>query len=259
MNFNFSMKTIAYVLISVVVYIVFLLANIPASYVVSKFFPEMVSSSIKLKNPSGTLWSGEVSQLSVKQVELGNVNWELSVIPLIWGSTNFNFVSRHDSAIIRTQVRLKTKQVAFSETEIDFPLSDLMPLLYGLPLSFDGNLKAHFSEINVVAGQQFLMNGRALLTDVKLIAPQSLSLGNFSIVFEPEVKGTRVTITDNQGPVAVNAIVNIKETGKYLVKATLTPRTSADSDLKNSLALLGKPDSQGRYSFNYNGVLPVKF
>ena len=66
-------------------------------------------------------------------------------------------------------------------------------------------------------------------------------------------------LDDEQGPLAVDAVVNLSSTGRYTVKSTIIPQPSADSAIKNSLVMLGKADSQGRYSINYSGVLPIKF
>lgn len=251
--------TVVYFLVAVFFYCLYLVASVPANFAINKFLPANTSSSINYTNPSGTLWSGKLAGLSVKQIDLGKVNWELSAIPLIWGSANLHLTARRDDALLRTSASLKAGQLQLGNTELEFPVSDLMPLLYGLPLSFDGNFRAHFKDVIIEPGKQLTVKGRAVLTDVKLVAPQALSLGNFIIQFEAEENGTRITINDEQGPVAVDAVVNLSGAGRYTFKSTFTPQPSADDAIKNSLVMLGKADSQGRYSLSYSGVLPIKF
>lgn len=197
--------------------------------------------------------------MSVKQIDLGKVNWELSALPLLWGNANLELAARRQDALFRSDARLSSSQVQLENTEVELPVSDLMPLFYGLPLSLDGKLRAHFKDVVVEPGKQLTINGRAVLTDVNLIAPQALNLGNFVIQFEAETNGTRITINDEQGPVALDAIINLSASGRYTIKSTFVPQPSADSAIKNSLAMLGKADSQGRHSISYSGVLPIKF
>jgi len=259
MSHSLTMKAVFYFLIGVAIYFFYLLASIPANFAINKFLPGNISSSINYTNSSGTLWSGKLAGLSVKKIDLGKVNWELSAIPLIWGSTNLHLTARRDDALLRTRALLKEGQLQLGNTELEIPVSDLMPLLYGLPISFDGNFRAHFKDIIIEPGKQLTIKGRAVLTDVKLVAPQALSLGNFIIQFEAEENGTRITINDEQGPVAVDAVVNLSGAGRYTFKSTFTPQPSADDTIKNSLVMLGNADSQGRHSISYSGVLPIKF
>ena len=259
MSRSLTMKVVFYCLIGIIIYFSCLLVLIPANFAITKFLPANILSSVSYTNPSGTLWSGKLARMSVKQINLGKVNWELSALPLAWGNVNLQFTARRHDALLKSDARLSTGHVQLGNTELELPVSDLMPLLYGLPLSLDGNLRAHFKDVIVEPGKQLTINGRAVLTDVKLIAPQALNLGSFVVQFEAEANGTRITINDEQGPVAVDAVVNLSSAGRYTVKSTIVPQPSSDSAIKNSLVMLGKADSQGRYSISYSGVLPIKF
>ena len=134
-----------------------------------------------------------------------------------------------------------------------------MPLLYGFPVSFDGHIKAFFNNIEIDPGSQVVIEGRAVLSDLEMIAPQALSLGSVAAKFEKNGNGTRISINDQQGPVQVDAVVTVAETGFYTVNATLTPRASSDATIKNTLVMFGKADNQGRYTFKTRGRIPLKF
>ena len=249
-------NTVFYFLVGISVFLFSLLALIPASFI-TKFIPS--SLPLNVSQPSGTLWSGEFSRASVKQVDIGKVKWDLSVLPLLWGSANLQLHTQKSTGSLNTAVGLASDSIQLDDTKLEFLIADLMPLFYGFPVSVDGDLVADLSQVIIHPGKKFIIEGRAEITDLQLIAPASVSLGKLVIRFEAEKKGTRINIKDEQGPVAIDVVINIKESGQYTSKSTFIPQPSADAAIKNSLSLLGRADNQGRYSINYNGRLALKF
>jgi hypothetical protein len=254
-----SKNSLLYLLFGLFFYCLFLIATFPAQLVISNLLPGKVSSIAKFNNVAGSIWQGQAVGLDVKQVSLGNVSWELSALPLILGKLNAHLNAKRNGVLLITDATLSSGHIGLQNTRIEFPVSDLMPLLYGYPVSLAGDLKAHFKNVVIEPETQLLMEGRAVLSDVQLVAPQSLSLGSFVLKFEKQKQGTRISINDQQGPLQVDALVTLAATGFYTVNATLVPQSFADEAIKNSLLMLGRADNQGRYTVSTKGRIPLKF
>lgn len=254
-----SKKSLLYITFAIVMYVMFLLVTIPASMVVKNFVPANVASLVKYNNVSGTIWNGTANQVTIRQIPVGKLSWDMSVLPLLWGNVDLRLNAKREDALLISDTSLSQGDIKLQDTRIEFPVADLMPLIYGFPISLDGNINAYFKNIELVRESLFVIEGRAVLSEINLIAPQALSLGNLVAEFEKQENGTRVTINDQTGPVQVEAIITLAETGFYTVNATLTPRNSADITIKSTLAMLGKKDSQGRYLVTTRGRLPLKF
>ena len=257
MPFSISKSILLYVLFGVCIYIVSLAVTLPANRVINHLLPVSTSTYIKYQGISGSIWNGQATQFSVRQISLGKLQWDLSFIPLLWGTANLKLTSKRDGALLDADVAMRSSSISLQDTRFEIGIADLMPLLYGFPISLDGNIKAFFKNITIAPSSRMNIEGRAVLSDINLLAPQALSLGNLVATFENNDKGTRININDQQGPVQIEAIVTLAETGFYTVNATLTPRASSDASIKNALAMFAKADSQGRYTFNTRGRLTL--
>ena len=259
MPFSISKSILLYIIFGVSIYIVSLVVTLPANRVVNHLLPASTSPYIKYKGISGSIWNGQATEFSVRQIPLGKLKWDLSFIPLLWGTADLQLTSKRDGALLVSDISMRSGSISLQDTRFEIGIADLMPLFYGFPISLDGNIKAFFKNIEIAPASQMQIEGGAVLSDIKLLAPQALSLGNLVATFEKNDKGSRININDQQGPVQVDAVVMLAETGFYTVNATLIPRTSSDASIKNALAMLAKADSQGRYTFNTRGRIPLKF
>ena len=253
-----SKKSLYYILFGLAVYALFMIATLPANMVINRFLPASVSSIVQFQYVSGSIWKGQATQFAVKQIPLGKLEWELSSLPLLWGVADLQINAQREGALLISGASLSSGQISLQDTRFEMAIADLMPLLYGYPFSLDGKINALFKNIEIEPGSRFSINGRVVLTDVEMLAPQALSLGNLVMNFAEDENGTRITINDQQGPVQVDAVVTMAETGFYTVNATLIPRATADPAIKNTLIMFSKADNQGRYTFNTRGRVPFR-
>lgn len=252
-------KPLYYILLGIAAYVLFMLANLPAKMIFSSLLPANLSSVIQYQNISGSIWNGQAEQFSIKQIPLGKLQWQLSSLPLLWGVADLKLDAHREGALLISEAAISTDKVSLENTRLEMQIVDLMPLLYGYPVSLDGRINAHFDNIKIIPASRLVFNGKAVLSDVELLAPQPLSLGTVEMKFEENENGTRITVNDQQGPVQVDAVITLAETGFYTVNATLIPRASADPAIKNALVMFSKADNQGRYKVNTRGRIPLRF
>jgi general secretion pathway protein N len=73
------------VLVGIAIYLVFLVANIPANQVINRV---TLPNNVSIQNVSGTLWQGKAQAVEVNGLRVSNLNWRLSFVPLLWGSVS---------------------------------------------------------------------------------------------------------------------------------------------------------------------------
>ncbi|MEJ2142143.1 MAG: type II secretion system protein N [Gammaproteobacteria bacterium] len=236
-----------------------MLATLPAKMVIHRVLPVSTSSIVQYHDISGSIWKGQATQFTVKQIPLGKLEWALSSLPLLWGTADLQLTARREGSLIITDAAISPDKISLKDTRFEMAIADLMPLLYGYPISIDGKINALFQNIEIAPASRFVINGRAVLTDIETVAPQALSLGNLVLNFEENENGTRITVNDQQGPVQVDAVITLAETGFYTVNATLIPQATADPAIKNMLLMFSKADNQGRHTINTRGRIPLRF
>jgi general secretion pathway protein N len=248
-NISFNRKNIKYILIIIVVYLFFLIINLPANIALSVInLPE----SISLSSVSGTVWSGKSKKLSYSSIELGAVSWELHPFNLIIGELSVDISIVNDKQYITTQANVSPSgKIELEETRFLIDLSSLQPLTYGMPFSYAGIASGYFPVSFFHKNNYVGINGKLSLSDMNMISPQHQSFGDFVINFRTENEGaTSGRIKDSGGQLNVDGHLSLSKNGQFNVSAMLAARES-DSPLERALSFLGRKDSSGRYQLNY--------
>ncbi|MCK5453102.1 MAG: type II secretion system protein N, partial [Calditrichia bacterium] len=75
----------AFAALGIIAYLAFLITSIPASQGIQwlqDFFPQ---EQVQISQPKGTIWSGSANRITVHQIQLDNVSWEIHPLTLLIG------------------------------------------------------------------------------------------------------------------------------------------------------------------------------
>lgn len=246
--FSFNKRTLKYIGISCLLYIFFLIINIPASFILSQL---NLPSNIAYSSVSGTAWSGKLIQARVRGVSLGTVKWELSPVNLLLGELAFNVSMNNNKQFLNTELTLSSSgKISLEETRFAIDLSTLQPLTYGMPFAYEGKASGYFPVSYFLKNEYVGLNGKLSLTGIGMISPQQQRLGDFVIDFRSENEGaTSGKISDNGGPLRINGTMNMKKDGAITVSAKLAS-TDKNGSLQQALAFFGRKDSSGSVVMN---------
>lgn len=257
MNVNFSFsgfisnkKNIKAILFVVVLYLFFLVINLPANIVLSLF---TLPGNMKLTSVSGTVWSGKVKNLKYAGIDLGSVDWELHPLHLILGELNadISFVNRKQ--YIQSAISLSSSgRIELEETRFLIDLSALQPLTYGMPFSYTGEASGYFPAAHFYKNNYVGINGKLSLNNIQMISPQQQSFGDFLIDFRAEKEGaTSGKIKDNSEVLELSGRILLNKKGKLNLSAKLAAN-QAGSSLEQVISFLGPKDTSGRVQLNSN-------
>jgi len=255
-------KYIRYSLFGITCYIFFLVATLPASIAVTfvKNNPQL-NNQIQLTSVSGTIWSGKVDSSQIAGIALGQLKWDLKVLPLFLGKMSvyvtFNNKGLSSNTISGSgNISISTSGDIFAEDFSAFVSVDaLAPLMYGLPARFTGDLNLHIKELSLIKGKRINLNARTVVSHAGLVSPQRIEYGDILIQSAPALSGSQITLTDQGGPLILNGSIKLKGNGVYNVNLGLGARNSASEDLQKGLRFLGQRDATGKYRYKTNGKL----
>ncbi|MBY5994002.1 type II secretion system protein N [Ferrimonas balearica] len=249
------MRVLKYTLLGVVLYLMFLLVNVPAA-LVWQLAP--LPKGVNAAGLSGTLWQGQADQLTVAGRQLEQVSWELHPSQLLMGQAGLSF--RLGGGVARGE---GTLSYGFGGLEVDsLRFSAPLPWLLGntrLPFRTQLNGAATLSLNDSAQGSPWCdrLSGRVLVDtlDVRNQFGQ-FPLGNLAGTLSCEQGNLKLLMDEAENEIGVQGQAMLLADNQVQVAASIRPTDAQPEDLRKALAFLGQPDGEGAYPFNYNGPIP---
>ena len=239
---------IKYVFLVFSLYISFLIIDLPASILVSNI---TLPKNVKVTSVSGTVWSGKIRKLDYSGINLGSLNWELNPLYLLIGEISADVVIIKDEQHFKSEVTFSSSgKIELEETRIEFNLSTLQPLTYGMPFSYSGHVSGYFPVSYIYKNNYVGVNGKLSLLNIEMISPQQQSFGDFSIDFRAEKDGaTSGEIKDSGGELNIDGQLSLSKNGQLNIVTKLAANDK-NSSLEKVISFLGRKDSSGRVLLN---------
>ncbi len=255
-------KYIRYTVFAIISYIVFLIVTLPASVGFSfiKNNPQL-NRQIQFSSVSGTVWSGSASSVRISGINIGQLDWNLKLLPLLLGELGVYIKVKNQQVSASTVSGAGSLAVSvFGNIKVDnfsarFPIDLLAPVLYGLPVRFGGDVNMHINSLSIEKGSRFNLKSRIVVSKARLVSPQHIEYGDILIQASPQLSGSQFVLTDQGGPLVLNGIVKLKGNGLYSINLGLDARNSASKDLRAGLGFLGRRDASGKYRYQSKGKL----
>lgn len=261
-RYNQKRKYIRYGLFAAACYVFFLIVTIPASFAVSFLNSNpQLKRQLQVTAASGTLWSGSAANIRVSGINLGQLNWDLKILPLLIGHLKvyLNFSNKSSAANNISGSGYVSVSLFGELSADDFTISTtadaVAPLMYGMPARFGGDINAHVKSLNLVKGERLNIDSRIVISKASLVSPQKISYGDVLIKTSPDKNGSVFVLSDQGGPLILDGTIKIKGNGSYAVNLGLGARNSASADLQNGLRFIGRRDATGKYRYLSNGKL----
>lgn len=241
-------------LLGLVAYLLFLLGLTPASWWL-RLAP--VPPALQLGPVSGTLWQGEIKQLSYQQLSLPAISWQLKPWSLFTLSATVQVQSgslqQPAQPYLRGTVRAGLGGLQLQDTMLKLPVATLLPYLQlPLPVQAGGDLLVEIQQLQLVQRQCQQLQGQAGWLDASLQPPTGnwLDLKHIHAYLScEEGQPVLVTAPDNVLSLAIRATMS--PAGELRVQGSLLPDPSLPEEVHQAMRFVGQPDANGRYSLNF--------
>ena len=227
-----------------------------------RFVPNELRNSLSfsIQQLQGTLWQGRAIRPATSQVQLDELEWNLSPASLVALKPAMSFSATGMGATLSGHSVFSDNSLQLSSIQGQGELSDLFAILaQGLPRNslsafgaqlasgVEGQLILDLEELQIGEKGCELLKGSMLLNEVAVpLWPEKVDLeaalsciGNALIV----------QITDT-GDLSLKARLRVEPNGRYSLMGSLAP---SDPEQLNLLRLTGAEERNGRFEFESKG------
>lgn len=246
---------IKWLLVGLAAYLVLLVATFPASHLLGRV---ALPADVKISGVSGTIWSGNAQRVVIAGSPVNNLNWELSFIPLIWGSIHLDLDggnSRDRSEIsfsgpVQLSM-LNPQQIGAQNLTAFLPVDLLMNYLpLPIPVEAEGRIRVDIEELDFNQQCQILA-GKGQWLNAQVPGTQGLiDLGNFAATFGCQDGAILLTVSE-PNMFGLSAVARIPPDFNFTVDGQFKPDPSLPRDVHTAARFFGQPNAQGYYTIEF--------
>lgn len=231
-------------------FVISAIALLPLSF--AKPYIEKFNPEIALNQVSGTIWKGEVSHLTVKNIYYGKVNWAIQPTPSLISLSlkgNFNINGKNLSANGLASLTPAKKLIL---TETDFNIDAVFVNRLQKNAAITGDFQGKLSSAELKVKQLPVINGIIDWKNGSVTSPIKIERGDYRAVLRPVSEGLDIGLSSSDSPIELNG--NIKLQNDWKFETNLIAKGNNPS-IKAMLNLAGKPQSDGSTVIQQNGDL----
>ncbi len=127
------------IVIGVICYLLGLIVFFPARWV-EPFVSEQVQADVTWKKVSGSIWRGQLTQLSYKQLPLGDLHWTLSLMDLLTLQLTAHWTLQGNQVVGQGDVSQSMSQRVFFAEQLTMPADYWISVLNIIGVRADGDM-----------------------------------------------------------------------------------------------------------------------
>ncbi len=245
-----------YLALGIICYLLFVITQIPASNVYYFTKDMLKEQGVTLFGVQGSLWKGNASAATYKDMHFKQINWEVHPLALLTAniSATIRFKQQQNSvnAIVSRSLFGKT---TVENGRIKADASQLIKLMNIPAVKLNGEFNLNLPLLELTDNKVEYIKGRLLWNNAESIFPQKMALGDVFADMSTSSDGViQVKLGDGGGPLEMNANLLLTPDGKYDLKGLFSARQGRNTALGRSLGFMGKY-KDGKVEFNKAGEL----
>lgn len=211
-----------------------------------------MTSDVVFQNPQGTIWNGQVENLSIQNHYLGKASWRVDPVKSLKAlalKSNFTVESKDINGNGLAGISVN-KNLIIENTQFDINAEYLNSLQTNAKLSgsFNGFVKTatlRKNEIPMIDGIINWQNGA-------LDSPIKLDKGDYRAEIKPTEKNLNIDISSKEAPIELNG--NIKLQNDWMFSTNINAK-SKSAGLMAMMKFAGKPQTDGTILIQQKGDL----
>lgn len=243
-------------------YLAFALRALPASVAL----PWLVPPEVRVAGIDGSVWRGRAALVSVDNLALRNVEWDVHAWPLLTLRLVADLRADMTEGFVATRIAATTGAVELRDTRIDTSLTALAPVLPPITAGIRGGVRAQIARLRFAdgwptdaVGEMRLMRLAAPPIMATRGDPQLLELGDYAVEFVDAGPSGAINgrFRDmGNGPLEVNGTLSLDAAHNYELAGTVMARPGASPLIVDGLPFFAPDvDSTGRRSFRFSDTL----
>ncbi len=238
-------------------YFLFLLAGIPAQQV-WQLIPQQNKAQLQISHIEGSLWSGKINNLQINRLPLGQLNWNLKLLPLFLGRIDLDTKIHGPLGKLQSRLTLSTDgSLKATALKGRIPAKSLNP--YTLPATLQGDISLNIQKLLFQNKQKLQLQGDMHWRNASISMLQTVELGDVQLLARADGDGSILHINNEKSALGIEGSVKLSADGRYSVSLALSNRDSGRKDIRNLLQMLGRADAAGKVHIQRQGRLQLGF
>lgn len=232
----------------VLAYLIFVIAIAPADKLLAKVD---LPRGVQISNISGSIWSGEASLISFKQVEINNVEWSLSPLSLLLFNPSVNLTfggSLSPGPKGSLELSNLTSELTISDAKIAIAANEVVKFI-PLPIDINAGGELNLSLAQFTLGKPMCAAADGNLTWQRAFVSamdEEVDLGTLAANFGC-TNGALAFEVDRQNILGLQFKGVVSSPSKINGQGFITPGNEFPASVRPLLGFLGSKDVQGRY------------
>jgi len=244
---------IKYSAIGFALFFIFLVVKLPANQVLPRL---PVPDNVVFAGISGSIWQGHAEQVRYSGLQLSNVKWELSALPLLLGKLSLDIKggNHRDSEQIAINGRfaISAGGIAADNAILFAPTPLLLAQVQmPLPINASGRVKVVLEEFayQQATGCEVLKGTGQWLNGAVAGFNRQITLGSFNASLACD-NGPITVTTDPKNALNLTGTATVPHKGKISVLGKFKVSDDLPKEVHNAANFFGKPDANGFYAIN---------
>ncbi len=247
-------STLSLIIVSIVFFIFFLVAYLPAKQVIGRVD---MPPNVSIEGVSGTIWDGRAHQVVAQGMPVKDVRWELSVWSLLVGRVHADIVAgnmRDPEAIAfkgPLNINLFNLQhVSAEDVSLYFPVDRVLAeVQLPLPVNAGGRFRVVVDELRFAPHCEQLQASGDWLNATVSGTQGPIDFGEYTAKLTCEGKGVSVKVDEpNKLGLSLHAILN-DNFELVRVEGQFKPDPSLPDEVSQAARLFGQPEADGYTRF----------
>ena len=251
------MRIAKYIIISLLIYLVFLVMLFPANVALSLV---TLPKGVQISGVTGTIWSGAVNSLTVQKRQLDSIRWQLHPWSLLSGSLDVDLTVGHRTSAVNGKANIDYSMAGITVNNLRFEAPNQFVI---------GQSRLPFK--TKIAGESTLMltefkqgqpwceqlNGKLFLTKTQVNNQfGDYPLGDIELKLTCQAGAIQISTDETMNKLGLVGQADLADKSRVKLAAKIRSTATQPADLQKALSFLGEPDAQGYYPINYNGRVP---
>lgn len=236
----------------------FLLVNLPAAFV---YQMAPMPRNVSVSNISGTAWSGQAGEVTVNDITLTGISWDIKASALFRQALEADITVGDLQSPISAEatIRVTTSEINLTNTTVDVTaqwLQSQLPMPDFVIVDVLGNINLDVQDMNFTRQGCQSLDGLVALERSSLNSPfGDIRLGDAGARLNCDSGVLTATVNQSSDDITTDGQFTLRPNMSFNLAATLTPGAGMPTQLKQGLDFLGQPDSDDSYSLSFSGKL----
>ncbi len=236
----------------IVAFLFGLIYTIPAHLALPYLPPDVQAGGIE-----GTVWNGQAQKLKLDNFDFGEVQWRIQPLHLLLGRLQAYVTFKQSNLRGQGDVTVKRGELDLEAFRVTGNTEFLSPYIAAYGASVNGPFELDIDSLQATAIGPQEAQGHLIWQNALLKTPAELALGDIEVELKQQGDIAIATLKGNGNALNLNGQADLKPGWQYTTNLKFEPTSDTPEQVRQTLALFGRPDARGAVVFSHNGALPI--